>query len=125
MNNYEVEEPILNSPYKEPSEYWQIEAGRPPEIRSGRRQAGYFYRDPKAPVTSDEHEARGQWVPLELVNLIRERMRDWQQQAYTGVTRMTLELLTYWRREGRQQRLFFAQLEAVETIIFLNEARTD
>ena len=46
MNNYEVEQPILNSPYKEPSEYWQIEAGRPPEIRSGRRQAGYFYRDP-------------------------------------------------------------------------------
>src|SRR3989338_10574534 len=52
-------------------------------------------------------------------------MRDWQQQNYTGVTRMTLELLNYWRREGRQHRLFFAQLEAVETIIFLNEARTD
>jgi len=125
MNNYEVEEPILNSPYKEPSEYWQIEAGRPPEIRSGRRQAGYFYRDPKAPVSSGEHEARGQWEPLTRVNLIREQMKDWRTKNYPGVTGTTLELLKYWQREGRQHRLFFAQLEAVETIIFLNEARTD
>ena len=125
MSNYEVEQPILNSPYKEPSEYWQIEAGRPPEIRSGRRQAGYFYRDPKAPVTSDEHEARGQWEPLTRVNLIREQMKDWRTKNYPGVTGTTLELLKYWQREGRQHRLFFAQLEAVETIIFLNEARTD
>jgi type III restriction enzyme len=36
-----------------------------------------------------------------------------------------MELLNYWRREGRAQRLFFAQLEAVGTIIFLTEARTD
>ena len=36
-----------------------------------------------------------------------------------------MELLNYWRREGRQHRLFFAQLEAAETIIFLNEARPD
>ncbi|CAG0967476.1 hypothetical protein ANRL3_01276 [Anaerolineae bacterium] len=125
MNNFEVEEPILNTPYEEPALHWMIEEGRPPEKKQGRRQAGYFYRDPKAPVTSDEHEARGQWVPLERVNLIRERMRDWQQQHYIGATRMTLELLNYWRREGRQHRLFFAQLEAVETIIFLHEARTD
>jgi type III restriction enzyme len=31
----------------------------------------------------------------------------------------------YWRRDGRQFRLFFAQLEAAETIIFLTEARAD
>jgi type III restriction enzyme len=41
------------------------------------------------------------------------------------VSRTTLELLNYWRREGRQQPLFFAQLEAAETIIFLSEARAD
>ena len=39
------------------------------------------------------------------------------------MTRTTLELLNWWRRDGRQQRLFFAQLEAAETIIFLSEAR--
>lgn len=39
--------------------------------------------------------------------------------------RTTHELLEYWRREGRQHRLFFAQVEAAETIIFLTEARRD
>src|SRR3972149_10906825 len=125
MNNYEVEEPILNSPYDEPAKHWQIEEGRTPEQKPGRRQAGYFYRDPKAPISSGEHEARGQWVGLTLVNQIREQMKDWRTKNYPGVTGTTLELLKYWQREGRQHRLFFAQLEAVETIIFLNEARTD
>ena len=41
------------------------------------------------------------------------------------MTATTLELLNYWRRDGRAFRPFFAQLEAVETIIFLNEARRD
>lgn len=36
-----------------------------------------------------------------------------------------MELLAYWQREGRQHRLFFAQIEAAETIIFLTEARRD
>jgi type III restriction enzyme len=35
------------------------------------------------------------------------------------------ELLEYWTRDGRHPRLFFAQLDAVETIIFLTEARPD
>ncbi len=37
----------------------------------------------------------------------------------------TLDLLNYWQRDGRQHRLFFAQIEAAEAIIFLNEARAD
>ena len=60
MNNFEVEKPILNSPYEEPAGHWHIEDGRPPEQKPGRRQAGYFYRDPKAPISSGEHETRGQ-----------------------------------------------------------------
>ena len=125
MSNYEVEQPILNSPYEEPAEHWYIEEDQQPERRLGRRPAGYFYRDPKAPLTEGEHEARGQWVELALVNLIRQRVKEWREQGWPGVTRTTLELLNYWRREGRQHRLFFAQLEAAETIIFLTEARAD
>lgn len=37
----------------------------------------------------------------------------------------TLELLRYWQRDGRNQNLFFAQVEAAETVIFLKEARED
>ncbi len=34
-------------------------------------------------------------------------------------------MLQWWSREGRERRLFFAQREAAETIIFLTEARAD
>ena len=45
--------------------------------------------------------------------------------GYPGVTRTTLELLQWWQRDGREKRLFYAQLEAAETVIFLTEARAD
>jgi type III restriction enzyme len=125
MNNFEVPNPILNSSYEEPTEYWHLEEGQPPERKTGRREAGYFYRDPRAPLSEGEHEARGRWEPLVLVNLIRQRLKEWREQGWPGVSRTTLELLNYWRRDGRQQPLFFAQLEAAETIIFLTEARGD
>lgn len=130
MSGFEVPDPILNSPYDEPHEYWYLEEGQLPDRRAGRRPAGYFYRDPKAPSANGEAsaEARGAWVELELVNRIRARLAEWRPLALRGeggVTRTTQELLNYWRRDGRQQRLFFAQLEAVETIIFLTEARSD
>jgi type III restriction enzyme len=50
---------------------------------------------------------------------------DWRQQGYPGVTRTTLELVRYWRRDGRERPLFFTQLEAAETVVFLTEARAD
>jgi type III restriction enzyme len=125
MPDYEVPEPILNSPYKEPAEHWNIEEGASPEKRQGRRPAGYFYRDPKAPASDSEHDARGTWEELKLVNLIRNRVKQWRSQGYPGVTRTTLDLLNYWQRDGRQHRLFFAQIEAAEVIIFLSEARAD
>src|SRR3990170_559614 len=125
MSSFEVGEPILNSPYEEPGEHWWIEEGRSPERRRGRRPAGYFYRDPKAPEPEEGQPTRGDWQPLELVNLVRERLAAWREAGYPGATRTTLELLRYWQREGRLQRLFFAQLEAAETIVFLAEARSD
>ena len=62
---------------------------------------------------------------MELVNLIRERVKAWREAGYPRVTRTTEELLNWWRRDGRQFPLFFAQREAAETVIFLNEARAD
>ena len=44
MSAYEVPQPILNSPFEEPQEYWHIVEGEEPEQRPGRRPAMYFYR---------------------------------------------------------------------------------
>lgn len=120
---FEVPEPIICSPYEEPAFHWHLEEGREPEKRSKRRPASYFYRDPAR--GTDEGEAAGAAVDLPLVNLLRQRLTQWRNEGYPGATRTTLELLNYWRRDGRKHRLFFAQLEAAETIIFLNEARRD
>jgi type III restriction enzyme len=122
---FEVEQPILSSPFEEPPEHWWIEEGRLPERRAGRRPAGYFYRDPLAPPADDEGFTRGVWIELEAVNRIRERLAQWRSEGYPGASRTTSELIEYWRREGREWPLFFAQLEAAETVIFLKEARSD
>ncbi|MGA2705606.1 MAG: type III restriction endonuclease subunit R, partial [Isosphaeraceae bacterium] len=123
MSNFEVPQPILNSPFDAPAEHWHIVEGEPPTRVQGRRKAIYFYRDPKAKVA--QGQVSGVPVELDLVNLVRERLDKWRAEGYPGVTRTTLELLQWWTREGRGKPLFFAQREAAETMIFLTEARGD
>jgi len=122
MTGFEVEDPILNSPYEEPEEYWRIVEGETPVRVPGRRPAMYYYRPPQYQA---KDAGVGTAIELKLVNRIREQVKTWRQQGYPGVTRTTLELIQHWRREGREMRLFFAQLEAAETIIFLTESRQD
>lgn len=125
MTGFEVQEPILNSPYEEPQEHWCIVKGESPLRVKGRRPAMYFYRPP-GPASGGE--GAGTAIELKLVNRIRDRLSEWRLLALKGeggVTRTTMELMNYWRRDGRETRLFFAQLEAAETIIFLTEARQD
>ena len=100
---YEVPEPILNSPFEEPAWHWHIEDGQTPEKIPCRRPAIYYYRDPNA-NPSTHGGMGGTPVDLTLVNLIRERVKAWRSAGYPGVTRTTLELLHWWRREGRYAR---------------------
>lgn len=134
---YEVGEPIQNSPFDEPERHWYIQRGRDPKLVDRRRDSFVFRprgqqeswdlsdgtllaykKDPEENEYEDAYE-------LALVNNVRRRVADWRAKGYPGVTRTTLELLRWWRRAGRQRRLFFAQVEAAETIIFLREARQD
>lgn len=135
MQNYEVPEPIINTPFDEPAQHWYIREGEPPELRTGRRPAIVYppreeRKDRSVPWTMTDGTlgAARDYAPgfeLLLVNLIRERVAAWRRTGYPGVTRTTHELLDHWRRDGRETRLFFAQIEAAETIIFLTEARAD
>ncbi len=129
--SFEVSEPILNSPFEKPAEYWYIQEGEQPQRRKGRRQPVIFPpRDQKEPWTLDAGVLRAsQEYPagyeLALVSLIRERLEAWQKAVYPGASRTTLDLIQWWTRDGRDKRLFFAQLEAALTVIFLTEARSD
>jgi type III restriction enzyme len=130
--SFEVNTPILNSPFEPPGEHWFLRPGHPPERRAGRRPALIFQpRDQPDPWDVEGDRTLGRLpeydraYALELVNLVRERLARWQGEGRPGATRVTRELIDWWCRDGRRQRLFFAQLEAAETLIFLREARAD
>jgi type III restriction enzyme len=125
VSSFEVSQPILNSPFGEPTAHWWIVEGEPPQRREGRRIAHYFYRDPRSAPKSGTEADSGTMIELKLVTRIRERIAAWRVAGWPGASRTTLELLAYWSREGRKQPLFFAQREAAETVIFLAEARAD
>ena len=116
-----IPELIINSPYEEPREHWKYD----PQTRTfsreiGRRPAGYV----KARPESHSFDDPGIFVELPLVNKIRPRVKAWREAGYPGVTGITKRLLEHWyeppAREDR--RLFFCQLESVETLIWLTEA---
>ena len=131
MTSFEVPTPILNRPFEEPKEYWYIREGETPLRMAGRRPS-VVYPPSDTPVawTIDEQILRlsEEFAPgyeMVLVNLVRERLAAWRKDGYPGVTRVTKDLLEWWRRHGRKTPLFFAQLEATETVVFLREARQD
>jgi len=124
----DVQNPIINSPYEEPASYWEIHEHEPAERIEGRRTPSYLYL-PSGKSAGDKNERDvGYTLELQLVTKIRRRLAEWRPLALRGeggVSRVTMELLNYWRRAGRAHRWFFAQLEAAETVIFLTEARAD
>jgi hypothetical protein len=52
---------------------------------------------------------------------LRHIVGKWRLGNYDGVTSTTRKLLEYWRRPDRDKRLYFCQIEAAETAIFLAE----
>ena len=131
MSDFEVPNPILNPPFEEPAKHWYIQEGQDPVLRPGRRPSIVFPpEEQNVPwdladgTLAASHEYPGGFE-LPLVNRVRDRLKTWREQGYPGATRTTLHLLEWWCRDGRETRLFFAQLEAAETVIFLTEARPD
>ena len=116
-----IDKLIVNSPYTEPSSHWRYDrAARSFELLEGRRPAGYLVATPDAQTFDDP----GIFHEIELVNRIRPRAAAWRRAGYPGVTGITRRLLEHWRnRKGADDlRLFFCQMEAVETLIWLAEA---
>lgn len=117
---------IINTPFDEPSSHWSYDREkREFSLLAGRRPAGYV----RASEASKSFDDPGIFIPLPLVNQIRSRVKAWRENPenpYAGTTGITRRLLEHWRdpdqRENR--RLFFCQLEAIETLIWLTEAPT-
>ena len=114
-----VDNPIINTPFDEPSHWWDYSEGQP-VLREGRRPAGYYLRPRTRSATGSLFEE--EFVPLDVVSDIRARVKAWREHDYPGTSRVTQELLAYWSRPDRERKLFFCQREAAETVIWLVEA---
>jgi type III restriction enzyme len=135
------EQPILNSPYEEPTRHHPLDAeGQPLDEppRDGRRKSELITPVPKPRkrkgktskdqrsldlhgddgLSSEEQE----YNPTPIINEIRSHVGTWRKLAPAswGVTPATARLLTYWRSH-QGVRPFFCQVEAVETVIWLTE----
>jgi type III restriction enzyme len=112
---------IINNPYEEPKQYWKyLRETQEFERVEGRRSSGYWKATQRTAQNTDDP---GEFVMIDLVNMIRPRVRKWREDGYPNLSGTTDKLLKYWTDpEQRQQRLFYCQLEAVETAIWLTEA---
>lgn len=116
-----IEQLIVNSPYHVPSAHWRYNRGaRSFQFIQGRRPAGYLVATPD----SQEFDDPGIFHEIPLVNTIRERVEIWRGRGYPGVTGITRRLLEHWgsRKSADDLRLFFCQMEAAETLIWLTES---
>ena len=125
------ENPILNSPYDEPKLHYATDADGSlnyNDIREGRR-----IFSPDIQVIPTRQGPQGSIFEVNdfaaeygthIINLCRKEVGKWREEKYPNTTRVTKELLLFWflnpDRHATKQ-LFFAQREAVETAIWLNE----
>ena len=120
MSQDKIDHLIINSPFEEPKYHWFYHReSRKFEKRTGRRPAGYITASPDSRSFDDP----GIFNELPLVNQIRQRVKKWREQNYPGTTGITKRLLEHWNdRNAREYPLFFCQIEAIETLIWLAEA---
>ena len=123
-----IENPIINSPFFEPTRQFAFdEYGIKNEVIEGRRPSSYFIPIAGAKKTkSGQSVIDTEWTKDRIeentfINSIRRQVRIWRMSNYAGVTPTTLQLLKYWNNPNREKKLFFCQIEALETIIYITE----
>lgn len=125
-----IEDPIINSPFDEPARHFATSAdGSVTGAIEERRRPSEFFVPVARPKRISEQQTLDLYgggpvrqQPNEIVNEIRGSVARWRAQRYPHVTSVTRDLLEHWQADERERRLFFCQVEAVETAIYLTEA---
>jgi type III restriction enzyme len=122
--------PILNSPYAEPGRHFQSDKqGLTEQIVDSRRPSTVQIpiQRPRGRAANENHDPAAQaWSSERLkendfVNSIRAKVTAWRKSGYPGVTKTTQDLLRYWTDSTRDNKLFFCQIEALETLVYITE----
>lgn len=127
-------DPVLNSPYDEPSRHFEIlPTGPTGAILDYRRKSEFFMPVPKPKKKGKAKQAAAQQgfdlaaltdesvEKNDKIDQLRDQLRVWRLQGYPGVTAISRKLLLYWSDYNREDRILFAQREAAETAIYLAE----
>jgi type III restriction enzyme len=126
-----ADNPILNSPYVEPLLHYNTDSEGSldyTDIRKGRRifkadSAVIPTRQTGQKEVFEWNEDAEEYI-THIINLCRKEIGLWRTANYPNTTRVTKELLTFWFNNPERlvtKKLFFAQQEAVETAIWINE----
>ena len=127
MTQVVIENPILNSPFREPDRHFRFDdQGITNEVAEGRRSSGYFIPIAQPKKRGKQLQFSTEWTgdrykESEFINNVRRRVGMWRQGGHVGVTAVTSRLLSYWTDPEREKPLFFCQVEAVETAIYITE----
>lgn len=130
MADVRIENPVLNSPFEEPTRHFKFELdGITDRVLERRRSSAYFVPIPAAKKKGKQRVLEAEWTSERIeevphVNRIRERVALWRRDRYPGVTPVTRRLLDHWTDSERDNKLFFCQIEALETAIYITEAAT-
>lgn len=123
-----IDNPIINSPFEEPARHFQFdEQGITDKIINSRRISEHLVPIPRPKNKNpqgglfDEELANEQRTPNEFINRLRDEVRTWRLGGHARITNTTRRLLEYWTNPKRERRLFFCQIEAIETAIYLAE----
>jgi type III restriction enzyme len=123
-----IDNPVLNSPYQEPQRHFLFtEDGITNQVIEGRRLSAYFMPIARPKVKAKQLLFDTEWTRDRLkesdeVNRFRTRVAAWRQGGYLNATPTTRALLSYWTDPERERKLFFCQIEALETTIYITEA---
>jgi len=125
-----IENPVLNSPYEEPKRHWKFgDDGITDEIVEQRRISSYFVPIPKPRKRGKEKQLSfdNEWTQdrveeNKFINQVRARVALWREGGYVQITKTSRRLLDYWTNPQRDKKLFFCQIEALETAIYIVEA---
>lgn len=123
MQNF-IDKLIICNPYKEPNFHWKYDRETQGFSKeSFRRESGIIQASKNASNIFDDP---GEFTEFKTVNEIRKRVRDWKANGYRNTTQVTQDLLSHWHNQNlREFPFFWCQLEAIETLIWLNEANNN
>src|ERR1039457_3274111 len=122
-----IPNPVLNSPFDEPGRHFYFnEDGITDKVVESRRLSSYFVPVPKpkkkgAQLALDTEWTQDRIEENKFINEVRTTIAKWRFGGHSGVTTITRQLLEYWTDPTRERRLFFCQIEALETAIYLTE----